>query len=95
MLDGKSTVRHIEIGDNGKYFIEAADNDTVEFEHNLINPFFPGLYWGKGLPIDGSEAADDALRCQTTEKCVRLHRSAQYPGTWLRTGQQCHCRSGQ
>ena len=32
----------------------------VTFEHNLTNPSFAGLHWGKGLPIDGSQANDDA-----------------------------------
>ena len=58
-LEGKYTYRNIEI-DNGKYFIEAADNDSVEFNTGLANPMMPGLHWGKGLPIDGSQAADDA-----------------------------------
>lgn len=58
--DIRPTTRYIEIGDDGKYFIEAADSDTVEFETDLINPMVPSFYWGKGLPIDGSEAADDA-----------------------------------
>lgn len=71
LLNGKPTTRHIEIGDNGKYFIEAADNDSVEFETVLVNPFFPGLYWGKGLPIDGSEADDDAY-CYTSSDTVRV-----------------------
>ena len=58
-LEGKYTYRNIEI-DNGKYFIEATDNDSVEFDTELVNPMMPGLHWGKGLPIDGSQAADDA-----------------------------------
>lgn len=58
--DIRSTYRYIEIDSSGKYFIEAADNDTVEFDNVLINPMIPGLQWGKGLPIDGSEANDDA-----------------------------------
>lgn len=70
MLAGKSTYRHIEIDNSGKYFIEAADNDSAEFDTPLANPFFAGLHWGKGLPIDGSQAADDAYyyTCHTSIK---------------------------
>ena len=32
----------------------------VTFDTELINPFFAGLHWGKGLPIDDSQANDDA-----------------------------------
>lgn len=30
------------------------------FNTKYSSPWIPGLYWGKGLPIDGSQAADDA-----------------------------------
>ena len=65
-------MRHIEIDDSGKYFIEAADNDVVEFDTKIANPSFPGLHWGKGLPIDGSEANDDAYYYYTSRDMVRV-----------------------
>lgn len=67
-LNHISTTRHIEIGDDGKYFIEAADNDLVKFDTPLVNPMMPGLHWGKGLPIDGSEAADDAYLYTSSDR---------------------------
>lgn len=69
--DGKFNIRHIEIGDNGKYFIEAADNDFVYFDTPLASPNMPGLHWGKGLPIDGSQANDDAY-FYTSDDRVRV-----------------------
>lgn len=70
-LDDKYIDRHIEIDNSGKYFIEATDNDVLEFDTPLVNPMFPGLYWGKGLPIDGSQAADDAY-LYTSEARVQV-----------------------
>ena len=32
----------------------------VTFDTELVNPMMPGLHWGKGLPIDGSQADDNA-----------------------------------
>ena len=30
------------------------------FDTKIASPWLPGLHWGKGLPIDGSQAADNA-----------------------------------
>lgn len=75
LLPGKSDVeytkRQIEIDNDGKYFIEVDDNDYISFDTPLVNPMFPGLHWGKGLPIDGSQANDDAY-LYTSDASVRV-----------------------
>ena len=56
LSEDNSVTRHLEFKD-GNCFIEARDNDVANFftEYPLTNP--TGLYWGRGLDIDG-EAYD-------------------------------------
>lgn len=44
----------------------------VQFDTEIVNPLFPGLHWGKGLPIDGSQAADDAYYYYTYRDRVKV-----------------------
>ena len=41
------------------------------FDTKFASPWIPGLYWGKGLPIDGSQANDDAY-CYTSNDRVKV-----------------------
>nr|DAD86052.1 MAG TPA: hypothetical protein [Siphoviridae sp. ctoSr5] len=60
LSEGDSITRHLAFSD-GKCFIEARDNDVVSFytEYPLTNP--TGLYWGRGLDIDGEAYNSDYL----------------------------------
>lgn len=50
--------KDLEIDDEGKYFIEAAENDTVTFKTEYPETNVENLYWGKGVALDVSENAD-------------------------------------
>lgn len=59
--EDNSVIRDLEVDDNGNHFIESESNDLSTFFTQYPDTRVDGLYWGKGIDINGSASDSDYL----------------------------------